>query len=53
MDYLTAVEAVPDLKNPEFIYMTEKEEKYILNLDKDKAEEGSYNFGIDIQYEDG
>lgn len=46
--YLTAVEAVPDRRNPEFIYMTEKGGNYELNVDKDKAEGGIYTFGIDV-----
>ena len=53
LTYLTAVEAVPDRKNPEYIYMEEKGGNYILHVDKEKAEGGSYIFGIDIQNEDG
>ena len=46
--YLKVVEAVPDLKNPEFIYMTEKGGNYVLNVDKEKADGGTYTFGIDV-----
>ena len=53
LSYLTVVEAVPDLNNPEFIYMTQKGESYVLEVDREKADAGTYNFGIDIQYENG
>ena len=53
LDYLRTIEAVPDLKNPDFIQLTERGGNYVLNVDKEKAEGGNHNFGIDIQYEDG
>ena len=33
--------------------MIDKDGNYVLNVDKEKAEGGTYSFGIDIQHEDG
>ena len=53
LSYLTQIEAVPDQKNPEFMYIVEKGGEYVLYVDKEKAEGGTFTFGVDILYEDG
>ena len=53
LNYLTVVEAVPDLKNPDFIFMTLKDGNFVLEVDKEIAKAGTYNFGIDILHVDG